>query len=135
MLCLFYIYFLLGNISSDSFAGNKTKQPFSQISLDHIHEQINACMKGDGWAIRLTETPNALRRWLVDDHQISQMVREFEDVTDISEMTQSGQHHEQTCSSQAAFGKEMLALVDVLEDLGTHLRKNSDDLINLPQKT
>lgn len=56
----------------------ETIQPFSAISMDQAHEQLNAMVKGDGGAVGLTEHPGALRRWMVSGPEIARMVSEFE---------------------------------------------------------
>ena len=43
----------------------KTGRPFSAMAIDQAHEQNNACIKGDGGAIGLTEDPSALKRWML----------------------------------------------------------------------
>ena len=47
------------------FTVQKTKRVFSAIPIDQAHEQNNACVKGDGGAVGLTDDPSALRRWMV----------------------------------------------------------------------
>ena len=122
--------------SSGSIVANKTKQQFSWIALDQAHEQTNVCMKGDGKTVRLTENYNALRRWMVAGPENARIVRQFEDVTSMSEQTESGKHHEQTCSIQVVFAKEMLVLlgIDVLEDLENPFEKDNGDLYNVATK-
>ena len=61
----------------------KSKHLFSKISLDHNHEQENEMIKGDGGAVGLTESPAALRRWMVAGSEIARAVREFERTYDV----------------------------------------------------
>ena len=51
---------------------------FSSIPLDHTHKQVNALVKGEGGAVGLTESPAAIRRWMVAGPELSRMVKEFE---------------------------------------------------------
>ncbi len=44
------------------FVGHKSRKSFSGLATDQIHEQNNAKVKGNGGAIGLFDTPNALRR-------------------------------------------------------------------------
>ena len=120
--------------SSGAFVATKTQQPFSAIALDQAHEQMNAQVKGDGGAIGLTENPNALRRWMVAGPEISRMVKEFEDMTGISEQAECGRHHEQVRSVQITFAKDVLSLVDVMDDLGNPFEEDSGDLYLLDTK-
>ena len=45
---------------SGKFTVNKTGHVFSNIATDQTHEQNNACVKGDGGAVGLTQNPQAL---------------------------------------------------------------------------
>ncbi len=44
---------------------SKTANQFSRIPIDQAHEQENAKVKGKGGVIGLTESPAALRRWMI----------------------------------------------------------------------
>lgn len=56
-----------------SFVVHKTQNMFSSIPLDHAHEQVNALVKGKGGAVGLTESPAALRRWMVAGPELSRL--------------------------------------------------------------
>ena len=43
------------------FIVNKTGSNFSNIAMEHAHEQNNACVKGDGGAVDLTQNMAALQ--------------------------------------------------------------------------
>ena len=48
-----------------NFVIQKTNKKFSGMAHDHVHEQLNAIVKGDGGAIGLTENESALKDgWL-----------------------------------------------------------------------
>jgi hypothetical protein len=63
------------------FTVQKSKRVFSSIPLDQAHEQNNACVKGDGGAVGLTEDPSALRRWMVAGPEVARVIGEFEQGT------------------------------------------------------
>ena len=65
--------FLDGN-----FTVSKSKRPFSAFAIDQAHEQNNACVKGDGGAVGLTENPVALKRWMLCGPEMARLVNEFE---------------------------------------------------------
>ena len=44
---------------------SKTRNRFSSIPIDQMHEQENAKVKGKGEVIGLTENPTTLRRWMI----------------------------------------------------------------------
>ena len=64
--------------SKGYFVVHKTTKLFSAIAFDHVHEQENANVKGEGGAVGLTENPSALRRWIVAGSELSRMIQEFE---------------------------------------------------------
>lgn len=76
------------------FVVQKTQHRFSMIALDHNHEQENEVIKGDGGAVGLTESPTALRRWMVAGPEIARVVKEFESSFDVRKPI-NVQHHEQ----------------------------------------
>lgn len=62
-------------ITRGSFVVHKTQKPFSSIALDHAHAVVN----GEGGAVGLTDSPDALLRWMVSGPEVSRMVEEFEE--------------------------------------------------------
>lgn len=58
------------------FTVNKTQRPFSRTASDESHEQNNACEKGDGLGVGITENSSALLRWMVSGPQMSQCFRQ-----------------------------------------------------------
>jgi len=105
-----------------AFTAKKTGRPFSVISLDQAHEQINALVKGDGGAVGLTENPGALRRWMMAGPEIARLVDEFEngfdEVETTSNVTPPDLHHEQTKSVQEKFVHGVRSLVTTIEEMG-----------------
>ncbi|KAJ8392755.1 hypothetical protein AAFF_G00072390 [Aldrovandia affinis] len=61
------------------FTVQKTQRVFSSIPIDQAHEQNNACIKGDGGAVGLTDNPSALRRWMVAGPEVARVIEEFQD--------------------------------------------------------
>ena len=62
-----------------SFVVHKIQKPFSSTALDHAHEQVNAVVNGEGGAVGLTDSPDALLRWMVSGPEESRMVEGFEE--------------------------------------------------------
>ena len=58
------------------FTVNKTQRPFPTTASDESHEQNNACEKGDGLAVGITEKSSALLRWMVSGPEMSQCFRQ-----------------------------------------------------------
>lgn len=106
---------------------------FSAIALDHAHEQTNASVKGDGDAVGLTESPGALRRWMVAGPEIARMIHEFEEST--SRLVKEDlRHHEQVSSVQVSFMKDVTSLVNAFEEMGNPFEEDSKDLLVLDTK-
>ncbi|KAG1672959.1 CUGBP Elav-like family member 2 [Nymphon striatum] len=99
------------------------------------HEQNNACIKGDGGAVGLTDNPNALRRWMVAGPEVSRVIGEFDDAQQYKKKQTDTRHHDQTAGVQKAYAKDVTSLVAVLEELGNPFEEESkDDLIVLDTK-
>ena len=64
-------------LHSGHFTVQKTNRVFSAIPIDQAHEQNNACVKGDGSAVDLTDNPTALRRWMISGPEIARVIGEF----------------------------------------------------------
>ncbi|KAG1709814.1 Dimethylglycine dehydrogenase, mitochondrial [Nymphon striatum] len=60
-----------------SFTVQKTKK-ISSNAIDQAHEQNNACIKGDGGAVGLTDNPAALRRWMIAGLEVARVIEEFQ---------------------------------------------------------
>ncbi|KAG1674196.1 Arachidonate 12-lipoxygenase, epidermal-type [Nymphon striatum] len=60
-----------------SFTVQKTKKIFSSIAIDQAHELNNACIKGDGGAVGLTNNPAALRRWMIAGPEVARVIEEL----------------------------------------------------------
>jgi len=56
-----------------SFTVQKTKKIFSSIPIDQAHEQNNACIKGDGGAVGLTDNPAAFRHWMIAGPEVARV--------------------------------------------------------------
>ena len=111
--------------SNGSFVVHKMQILFSSIALDHAHEQVNAMVKGDGGVVGLTESREALRRWMIAGPEVARMVQEFEEMTSSPE---DHNHHEQKQGIQRAFAENVTSVVSTFEDLGNPFTENSQDL-------
>ena len=63
---------------SGNFTVRKTSRVLSFMALDQAHEQNNAAVKSDGGTVGLTQSPEALRRWMVAGPELMRMTSEFE---------------------------------------------------------
>jgi hypothetical protein len=99
------------------FTSKKSNSAFSAISDDHLHEQINKVVKGDGGAVGIFDNGTALLKWMVGGPEIARMVQEFETSSGIS-TSDSSKHHESTNNFQARFKKHVSAVVSSLRQDG-----------------
>jgi len=111
--------------SAGHFTVQKTNRVFSAITIDQAHEQNNACIKGDGGAIGLTENPSALRRWMIAGPEVARVIQEFENVELHWEKRVDLCHRDQTSSVQKSFAKDVRSLVSVIEELGNPFDEES----------
>ena len=87
------------------FTAQKTKRVFSAMPIDQAHEQNNACVKGDGGAVGLTENPSALRRWMIAGPEVARVIGQFENSAIRENRRVDTHHHDQTASVQISFAK------------------------------
>ena len=88
-------------------------------------------IKGDGGAVGLTESPVALRRWMVAGPEIARAVKEFERTYAVGRHGDT-RHHEQVHSVQKA--KDVKSLIGVIEEMGNPFCEDSADLLVLDTK-
>ena len=120
--------------NAGKFTVQKTNRVFSAIPIDQAHEQLNACIKGDGGAVGLTDNPKALRRWMIAGPEVARVIEEFQYEHQHWGRRADTCHHDQTASVQASFVKDVLSLVNVFEDLGNPFQEESTDLLVLDNK-
>lgn len=115
------------------FVVQKSQHLFSKISMDQNHEQENEMIKGDGGAVGLTESPAALRRWMISGPEIARGVKEFESTYDVRKPNNT-RHLEQVPCIQNAFAKDVKSLTSVIEEMGNPFGEESTDLLVLDTK-
>jgi len=124
--------------SEGHFTVQKTQKVFSSIPIDQAHEQNNACIKGDGGAVGLTDkfdNPSALRCWMVAGPEVARVIEEFQDGNQYwRRQTADTRHHDQTPSVQASFVKDVRSLAGVIEEMGNPFEEESQDLVILDIK-
>ena len=62
------------------------------MAIDQAHEWLNAVIKGDGGAVRLTENPSA---WMLVGPEVSCLVANYEAVSGAKDVKKGNHHHEQ----------------------------------------
>ena len=101
------------------------------MALDEGHEQNNACVKGDGGAIGLTENPTALLRWMVAGPEMARIVEEFLSMLDKKEADSHQCHHEDKPTTQVMFLNHTKSLIKAMKSMGNPFCDTSGDLIVL----
>jgi hypothetical protein len=105
---------------SGNFTVNTTGHLFSATGLDQVHEHLNACVKGTGGAVGLTENPDALLRWMTAGPEVARVIGEFEQAATI--VAEHGRatllQHEQTQSQQTLIVKQVTSLVAAFKEMG-----------------
>src|SRR6218665_1717283 len=79
-----------------------------------VHEQLNAMIKGDGGATRITENEVTLSRWVIAGPEIMRILHEFEDGKNSS--PDDLKHDEQKPACQKRFKEDVSRLIKVFED-------------------
>ena len=116
-----------------NFVTQKTNKKFSGMAHDHVHEQLNAIVKGDGGAIGLTENESALKRWMVAGPETARILTEYEDSHSIHNNT-TDLHHEQIPSVQKRFVSQVNNVVDVIVEQGNPFKETNKELCTLDTK-
>ena len=124
-------FFIYEEFKAGHFTAQKTKRVFSAMPIDQAHEENNACVKGDGGAVGLTENPSALRRWMIAGPEVARVIGEFEKSA-IPENRRVDTHHH--ASVQISFAKDVRPLLTVIEDMGNPFEEDSQDLLVLDTK-
>jgi len=125
---------VLKEFNDGKFVVHKTRQVFSSIPIDQAHEQKNALIKGDGGAVGLTSHAHALQHWMVVGPEVSRIVEEFHEELDHCVSEIDTHYRDQTPTIQANFGKNVLSLVSVMEDLGNPFEEEGTNLLVLSSK-
>lgn len=120
--------------SAGHFTVQKTKRVFSAIPIDEAHEQNNACVKGDGRPVGLTDNPSALQRWMVAGPEVARVIGEFENGEMHRNKRVDTRHHDQIASVQISFTNDVHSLVSVIEEMGNPFEEESLDLLVLDTK-
>ena len=103
-------------------------------TIDQAHEQNNACIKGDGGVVGLTDNPSALLRWMVAGPEVAKATEEFQDGDKHWGRRVDTRHQDQTPCVPTSFSKDVRSLVRVMENLGNPFKEESVDLVVLDTK-
>ena len=120
--------FLKGN-----FVVKKTAHRFSAIAIDQGYEQNNAAVKDDGGAVDLTESPAALKRWMVSGPEMARVIGEFEASTEKRKKLDP-RHHEEAKRVQKAYERDVRSLVSTIEEMGNPFAEDSSDILTLDSR-
>ena len=107
--------------------------------MDQAHEQVNACVNGDGGAVGLTDDPNALRCWMIAGSDVARAIGEFQEAMepvhrDNTEEPLESKHHKENESWQKLFVKDVRSLTSSIEELGNLFEEDSKELLTLYTK-
>lgn len=108
----------------------KTHHRFSTMPLDQAHEQQNSIVKGSGGIIGLTESPAALKEWVVTGPEKSRLLEEFQ-YNFLTPPVQNDKHHEENMSTQCSFHHQSRSLIDAINAYGNPFCENSSEMIIL----
>ena len=117
--------------SKGFFTGQKTKNRFSAIPLDQIHEQENIKIKGIAGAASIIEKEKALDRWMIAGPEVSNILEDFEAKFAPKTMDLKGYHHDEGVSVQLRFKAHVERLTSVWEDKGNPFAEKESGLINI----
>jgi len=115
-----YAAFLSGHFSS-----KKTNRRFSAISDDQVHEQKNKIVKDTGGAVGILDNETALMKWMVSGPEISRMLKEFEEASNVKhDKTEDIGHHEDNETFRYQFLRHVSQVVNSFEESGSPFCEN-----------
>lgn len=103
-------------ILNGNFVVQRSPHMFSLISKDQSHEQSNKKLQAHGGAVGLYENPDALTLFMLAGPDCTRCIEKFEAV--VFTTTSSTAHHEEASAFQSMFRTDVLAFVEVAEQLG-----------------
>ena len=107
----------------------KSAKIFSLIAKDQAHEQSNKILQAYGGAVGLYEDPEALTLSMLAGPDIVRVVKEFKTIN--NPPSKSIAHHEEGHSMQVKFRKDVLAFVEVVQQIGNPFLSINDKLVAL----
>ena len=115
------------------FTVNKSDARFSNIHLDQNHEQLHDYLKKCGGIVGLTEDPEALKRFLVCSPLVSQLCKDFEDVSLNRSNKETGikHHHAELPYLQERFLTDKEKLRKSIISQGNPFSTSKTKLINI----
>lgn len=103
------------------------------MTHDHVHEQLNAVLKGDGGIIGITENDAALKRWMISGPEMARIIQEFQESAGLK-TDEKDRHHEQALSTQKRFASNVQNVINVFNELGNPFKESSTDLLTMDTK-
>ncbi len=105
------------------FVVHKSDRDPSAIAIDEAHEEANAVIKGDSGAVRITDDPSALRRWMVAGRAVSQLVAHYEEASELRDELKQMKHHGRPPTDQKSFLDKVRRLTNTLEERAIDVKK------------
>ena len=110
---------------------HKSDRDFSAMAIDQAHEQANAVIKGDGGAVGITADSSALRRWMVAGPAVSQLVAQYEEASELRDVSKQ---KKTSSTTQRSFLEKVQRLTNTLEEMGNPFQEESGDLLSMDTK-
>ena len=109
---------------------------YSQASLliRHMNRTMPLSKEMEELLALLITLVFAALRWMIAGPEVSRVVEEFHKELDYSACKTNTGHHDQAPIVQATFGKDVLSLINVMEDLGNPFEEESTNLLVLDSK-
>ena len=126
------------NLKKGFFSFQKSKNQFSRMALDQVHEHNNRVIKSTGGATDLVNKrdDSALIRWETCGPDIARIITEFEDLeTPSSKTSSSTKHHEDNdtfCENFASDINTLLSGLPINPFKSTKLHKINNSVIFVP---
>jgi len=122
---------LTAQFAKGNFVVTKSGCRFSAMALDQNHEQCNASVKGKGGTINLFQKEGALKRWMISQPMVVEMVKNFHEQLNCGESKLEWLHHEESRSYHERFNEELNCLVQTFDEFGNPFADSSGKLLTI----
>ena len=105
-------------VEQGCFLVRETQRVYSELSIDHAHEQNNKQVEGNGRAVGYVDNSPQLIRWMVSGPEVSRVIDDFESALNATRNIQKKGpevlHHELVNSVQRNFQAQVKTLTEVI---------------------
>ena len=117
------------NFMEGRFVVNKSRKPFSCIAEDQAQEQNNKRIEGDGCAVGILNSEEALLKWAINNQVLAKILEQGE-----TKQLGKNAHHEDTDLYEKTFREKRSRYLESFKAMANPCRGDEECLMNLESK-